>query len=72
MSFFEGLGKVLGGLAGQAQELQEQINLYRPEYEGMSNSELREEGRRLSNRSDKQSRARRMAITQILKERGAM
>lgn len=72
MGFFEGLGKVLGGLAGQAQELQEQINLYRPEYEEMSNSELKEEGRRLSNRSDKQSRARRIAITQILKERGAM
>ncbi len=63
---------MLGGLAGKVQELQEQVNLYRSEYEEMSNSELREEGRRLNGRNDEQSRARRMAITQILKERGAM
>lgn len=30
MGFFDGLGKFMGGMVGQMEQMQEQINLYRP------------------------------------------
>ena len=70
MVFFEGLGRVLGGMAAQAEQLQKQINIYRPEYEGMSNSLLKEEAKKLKGKGGSESRARSFAIAMILKERG--
>ena len=72
MGFFEGLGKFAGGMVGQMEQLSNQVNMYREEYEGMSNSELKEEGRRWQNRGGSEARARVGAIKLILKDRGVI
>lgn len=72
MGFFESLGKAVGGLVAQAEQLQEQVNMYREDYEYMSNNELKEEGRKWQARSSSEAKARVLAIKNILKERGAM
>lgn len=70
MGFFEGLGQVLGAMAGKAEQLQQQIDLYRPEYEGMHNNELKEEFERLRPKNTSEARARKMVISQLLRDRG--
>lgn len=72
MGFFEGLGKFAGGMMGQMEQLSDQVNMYREEYENMTNSELKEEARRWQNRGGSEARARLGAIRLILKERGAI
>lgn len=72
MGFFESLGKAAGRFVAQAEQLQEQANMYRGDYEYMSNNELKEEGRKLQSHSNPEAKARVLAIKIILKERGAM
>lgn len=72
MGFFQGLGNFLGGMAGQMEQLSAQVNMYREEYEDMSNSELKEEARRWQNRGGSEGRARVGAIRLILKDRGVI
>lgn len=72
MGFFEGLGNFLGQVTAKAEQMQEQINLYRGDYEYMSNEELMEEGRRLQSLSGQTNRAKLMAVKTILKERGVL
>ena len=72
MGFFQGLGSFLGGMAGQLEQFSEQVNMYRPEYEDMSNSRLKEEARKWQQRGGSEGRARVGAIRLILKDRGAI
>ena len=72
MGFFEGLGNFLGGMAGGMKQLADRANMYRPEYECMSNSELREELHRWQKRGGSEGQARVLAIRMTLRDRGAM
>jgi len=72
MGFFEGLGSFLGEMAGQMEEWNKQIELYRPEYEGLSNRALVEQYKRLKDRSDTESKARWRTVNKILRERGVI
>lgn len=72
MGFFEGLGSFLGEMAGKAEEHKKQAELYRPEYEGLSNRTLIEKRKALRQKSDAESKARSLIIWYILKERGVI
>ena len=72
MGFFEGLGKAVGKMVAQTQQLQQQADIYREDYEFMSNRELVEEGKKWQSHSGSEARARNIAIRTILKERGVM
>lgn len=72
MGFFEGLGHFMGSMSGMLEQRQEQINMYRSEYECLSNNELKKEFRRWHGKSDTEARVRIIAIKTILQERGVM
>jgi|BioPla2DNA2_1021312.scaffolds.fasta_scaffold48686_3 preprotein translocase subunit SecA len=72
MSFFETIGKISGGIVAKCEQMQAQINLYRPDYEDMSNNELKKEYQRLKPLNGEANKAKLMTVRTILKERGVI
>lgn len=69
MGFFNGLANIVGQLCASAQGKVEQVNLYRRDYENLSNEELIYEAKKLSKYSSEPYRTKLLTIRIILKER---
>lgn len=66
MGFLDGLGNIMGKMAANMQEIQ----VYKSEYESMSDKELIREYKDLKGRSGREYTNRSAAVRMVLNDRG--
>lgn len=67
-----GFWNLVGGVAGKLAEKTKKVNMYKEEYESMSNSELKSLAIEMSKKYGEESENKKMAALLILKERGVV